>query len=81
VAVLVDLYQQLVQPHIGVAVMVVLVAEAEVVTPLMTEMVLMVKDMMVGLVQVHLLEVAVVVPLNKVELGEIKLDLVVEEKI
>ena len=78
---MVDLYQQLVQQHKGVAEMAALVAEAEVVIPLMTEMVLLDKDLMVGLLLVHLLEVAAVVPLNKVVLAEINLALAVEEKI
>ena len=60
--------------------MAALVAEAEVVTPLMTEMVYQVKD----LTEAHLvlqLKAEAVVLVNKVVLAEINLALVVEEKI
>ena len=70
----------LVHPHIKVAVMVAQVAEAEVVTPLMTEMAYQDKD----LTEAHLvlqLKAEAVVLVNKVVLAEINLVLVVEEKI
>ena len=78
---MVDLYQQLVHQHREVAEMAALVAEAEVVIPLMTEMAPLDKDLMVELLLVHLLEAAAVVPLNKAVLAEINLALAVEEKI
>tara|TARA_B000000532_G_scaffold209145_1_gene177926 strand:+ start:34 stop:276 length:243 start_codon:yes stop_codon:yes gene_type:complete len=73
-------HHQLVQQPLEKVVMAAQVAEAEVVTPLMTEMAYQDKD----LTEAHLalqLKAEAVVLANKVVLAEINLALVVEEKI
>ena len=74
-------HHQLVHQPQNQVVMAAQVAEAGVVTLLMTETELQVKDLMVAPLLVHLLKAEAVVLVNKVVLAEIKQVLVVEEKI